>query len=168
MNYSFSIPKLLDNMGVLYRMAKRKLILTALLSGIKRTTVNSTLTPGDVDTSLHIQFADFRQFVLLRTSYNSQQIKLKGLLNRLFDPTLKRIQVVTLSDVVRTSYMQGGDVAPGSEVVYFNTGKYYSGGGVLLSGQINVPIELAAKEAEIKAWVDYYIFYDKNYTITYF
>jgi hypothetical protein len=155
-------------MGVLYRMAKRKLILTALLSGIKRTTVNTTSTPGDTDTSLYVQFAAFRDFVFIRTSYNSQQIKLKGLLNRLFDPTLKRIQVVTISDVIRTNYLQGGIIAPGTEIVYLNQGKYLSSGGVLLSGQINVPIELIHKEGEIKAWVDYYIFFDKNYSITYF
>jgi hypothetical protein len=166
MNYIWNMTKWVTmQLPTLLRKPKRTAFIVSILAPIKRTDIEG----GDTDKSLYAQFMAFREFVSLRVNYNSQQGSLVVLLNKLFDPALKRIRLNTINDTKEISYAFGDEVLPGFELIYANsTPPHYAvDGTAIYDGEILVPIELQGKEAEIRAWVSYHIFLDKNYKITY-
>jgi hypothetical protein len=111
-------------------------------------------------------FNAFRGFVYLRVNYNSQQRCLAYLLNILFN-TGTQITVKTISDTQSLYYGFGGDIPAGFNLIYGDAipVRYGSNGQPKLQGEVIAPLSLTGREGEIRAWVDYVIFADKNYKI---
>lgn len=112
-------------------------------------------------------FDAFRAFVDLRLNYNSQQRSLAYLLNKVFE-TGTQIKVRTVSDTFSVNYLFGQPIVPtGGERVYLSTTNpfYLRSSGANLKGEIICPASLINREGEIRAWVDYVIFADKQYKV---
>ncbi len=168
MNYNWNIKQWITMyLAGQSRKPKRIGILTALLANIKQSTGSAT--------TLYVEFVEFMQYCRLRTRYNVQQGSLEALLNKLFDATNNRIYLVTAADTFVTNYGQvvgddipviygklGGEARP---TIYGYISADYANN---YDGYIYVPSELAAREAEIKKWVDSNIFLGKTYKINYF
>lgn len=168
--YDWDIVKWLNMyLPALLRAPKRMGILAAILGPLKQTISNSEGT-------LWLQFADFREFVNLRTRYSIQQASLQALLNKLFDPDLKRIYLVTETDILSINYGRVDGDTDSIPNVYGTLGNTEPAAyGVVaadaeaeFNGYVHVPIGLQTREAEIKAWVDYYIYLSRTYKIIYF
>lgn len=149
------------------RQPKRTGILVALVANIKQAT-------GSANT-LYNQFTELRNYAALRTRYNCQQGSLQALLNKLFDPSLNRIYLVTAADTLVTNYgsitgddhttiygKTHGETVP---VIYGYTAADYN---LLFDGYVYCPVALMPREAEIRKWVDFNIFLGKTYTVKYF
>lgn len=152
MNYSWNITKWVKMyLPAMLRKPNRIGIAIALLAGIKW---------------LYADFNTFRAFVYLRVKYTSQQRSLAYLLNKVFN-TGTQIKVNTLSDVQVIYYGFGGDIPVGYELLYGDPDPmiYGSDGQPRLQGEIIAPASLVNKEGEIRAWVDYVVFADKNYKV---
>lgn len=151
MRYSWNIPKWVAMyLPYILRAPNRIGLAISLLSGIQ---------------FFYTQFNVFRAFVYLRIKYNSQQIVLAYLLNKVFEST--SIRVNTLSDASAVVYAFGDTIPLGYELQYskISAPVYAADGAPRLQGEIIAPASLISKEGELKAWVDYVVFADKNYTI---
>jgi hypothetical protein len=126
-------------------------------------------------------FRDYRDAVILKTSYTSQQGSLSALFNKIFaaDIGLKRFTIRTFSDIKPKYYAPIIDdsvvlddpiyVGLSSEV---ETQPKYVGFGFEYNNAksfvINAPIEVMPREAELKSWANYYRFESKEFIINYF
>jgi hypothetical protein len=130
---------------------------------------------------LHTSFIAYRASVILRTNYSCQQGSLSILLNKIFadDIGTKTFSIDTVSDIKPKYYAPvASDTSGLFEPVYSGMGSEadfqkinvgfgseYNNG---LSFIVNAPIEAIGRESEIKAWVNYYRFATKQFTIKYF
>lgn len=156
----------------LLRKPVREAILTSLLAGIKRSDVGEE---PDSDKSLYKQFTDFMLFVNTRVRYNSQQKSLTALLNKLFDTSLKRIYLVTSSDIIEVIYGKyGGEMidtiygkreGESAAAIYGHRAPEFEN---VFDGYVYVPDGLQDRESEIKAWVNYNLFLGQSYKIIYY
>lgn len=168
MNYNWNILTWINNMlPVRLQKPNRIGIIATLIANIKQST--------GTDNTLYNQFVEFMLYCRLRTRYNIQQGSLQALLNKIFDPSLNRIYLVTTSDIIVTPY--GQDAEENTEVVYgkeagdsFETAYAYTDEDYenAYDGYVYIPAELEPKEAEIRTWIDYNIFLSKRYRINYF
>ena len=156
----------------LHRKPKREAILTGLLAGVKRSDVGEE---PDSDKSLYRQFIDFMLYVNLRVRYNSQQKSLTALLNKVFDASLKRIYLVTSSDIIEHLYgkhsgemvvtIYGKKGGESGAAIYGHRAPEFNN---VFDGYVYVPYDLVEQEAEIKSWVNYNLFLGQSYKIIYF
>jgi len=127
----------------------------------------------------------YNEFIILiddinnRTRYNSSQKALTSLLNKLFDPTLKRIYIDTVADEYQVYYQpiigeSLGDMVPlyqpiiadtdtPAPLYQLNIAEYI----LIVDFIVYVPTSLAAQEGNIKAWVNYYRFASLTFKIIY-
>lgn len=107
--------------------------------------------------------------------YSSQQGVLQSLLNQIFDPTEKRIKVVTIADLVPDVIIyHDGEVEPIEQLLYFDVESesspiVYQDGETdgLADYKIIVPVLLNSEESKIVFWVNRYNLADKKYQIEY-
>jgi hypothetical protein len=129
--------------------------------------------------TIHASFITFKNDVLFRSSYNSQQGSLTALLNKVFadDIGLDRITIVTVSEFKSKYYAPlGSDSSDLKPALYAGLGTE-SGDPIYVGFAteynnidfiVYAPTEVEAREAEIKAWVNYYKFAGKQFKIIYF
>ena len=164
MRYTFNIEKWISqNIANSKRLPKNLKILKVLLSPIS---------------TVHAAFVQVRLDILFKVSYSCQQGSLTALLNRKFaqPDSLKVFRIETIDDLRKKYFFPDSDevsiiyppvyVGKGSEPtvnpMYIGSGKEYDDS---TSFVLYVPIELQAKENEIRAWVNYYRFVSKNFKI---
>lgn len=124
--------------------------------------------------TLYNEFIEFKREVDFKTQYSCQQKSLESLLNKKFDPVLKRIKIITSSDLKEIYYsFNSGEVNPSliysnfsSEVI--STPRYsFNSEELTNSFRFVVRIPSALDEdsikAQMKAWVDYYRFQSFNF-----
>lgn len=109
-----------------------------------------------------------------RIKYNSQQKVLESLLNTLFDPSLKRIRIVTTTDIMPPVIIYDDTENPDHAIIYDESEAI---DGPILYDQdeidanydfrIMAPAALSGQESKILAWVERYRIGSKKYTIIY-
>ena len=110
-----------------------------------------------------------------RVKYNSQQKVLASLLNKLFDPTSKRIRVETISDLTHPVVLYFDSEIPEASDIYFDSETdpeddiltFISEDAAQKDFRVFVPTALSSSEEQIKAWIRRYILADKQYEIIY-
>lgn len=166
MNYAFDIEKWL-NLVLSYFYRKTNIIkfLKALLTGVQTT---------------HTNFIAYRAEILFKASYSCQQKSLAALLNKIFAADLggELFSLQTTSDIKPKYYHPlGSDGSALTDPLYaglgseLNTQPLYAGFGSEYNESISfivyAPSGCAAREAEIKSWVNYYRFESKDFKIIY-
>jgi hypothetical protein len=165
MNYSFDVSKWLKLvLPACYRKTRLIAFFEALLCPLQ---------------SLHTSFVKFKNDILFRTSYNSQQGSLIALLNKVFadDIHAKRFTILTVSELKRKYFApvstDNSDLEPdlyvglgteSREPIYVGLAYEYDNIYFL----VYAPSEVIGRETEIKAWVNYYKFAGKSFKIIYF
>lgn len=109
-----------------------------------------------------------------RIKYSSQQKVLASLLNKIFDPSLARIRVVTITDLMPPVILYDDIENPDHPIVYDEDEGIQ--GPILYDEdemdsaydfKVIVPASLSGSENRIRAWVERYRIGSKNYTIIY-
>lgn len=108
-----------------------------------------------------------------KIKYNSQQKILEGLLNKLYDSSLRRIRVETIADLAPPVILYHDAEEPTGPVLYFD-GESADGPILMHDGEesaydfrVLVPTSLTSSEAQIKSWINRYKLADKTYIIIY-
>lgn len=110
-----------------------------------------------------------------RVKYNSQQKVLASLLNKLFDPTSKRIRVETVSDLIGAVVLFHDTELPEASVIYHDSEtepvpviiNHDSETAAAVDFRVFVPTSLTGDEDRIRAWINQYKLADKQYEIIY-
>lgn len=112
-----------------------------------------------------------------RTRYNSSQKALEGLLNKLFDPTLTRIYINTVSDDTTIYYQPLSTETPTGydRITQVNIADGITAGikyqlniaeyTTIVDFIVYVPTALAAQQSLITVWVNYYRFASLTFKI---
>lgn len=124
--------------------------------------------------SLFNEFADFKTEMDFRTQYNCQQKSLESLLNKRYDPVLKRIRIITTSDLKAIYYsFNSTEINPNlgysrfsSEIIVspryiFNAEELSS--SVRFVVRIPAALDNETVKSQMKSWVDYYRFQSFNF-----
>jgi hypothetical protein len=106
--------------------------------------------------------------------YSSQQLALQSMLNKLFDPTLSRIRIVTVADLVPdTNIYHDSEFDPAQALIYHDSELdiapiiYHDSEDLAADYLVYVPTSLSASNAQIDAWISRYNIATKLYTIIY-
>jgi hypothetical protein len=160
MKYGFNLNKLVDLLLPFWlRKPNRVKLYISLMEPVR---------------SLYNEFIEFKREVDFKTQYSCQQKSLESLLNKKFDPVLKRIKIITSSDLKEIYYsFNSGEVNPSlihgkfsSEVI--STPRYSFNSEELTSSfrfVVRIPSALDedSTKAQMKAWVNYYRFQSFNF-----
>ena len=162
MNYNWDIVKWIKLvLGSLWR-TNRALLMKCLLQPIIR---------------MYNEFIAVMDDINNRTKYNSSQKVLTALLNKLFDPTLKRIYIDTVADDTTVYYQPLSTETPvGYEMIRqvniadgITTGIQYELNiaefVTIVDFIVYVPAALTAQQSTITAWVNYYRFASLTFKI---
>lgn len=131
--------------------------------------LNALLTPlKTAQTDLETLYADLD----FKVKFTAQQRVLASLLNKLFDPTDKRIRIATISDLLPEVLVYFDNESPDGHLLYFDS-ESADGPFINFDSEENeydfivyVPTALTADEEKIKAWVRLYS--SKPFQIIYF
>lgn len=129
--------------------------------------INSCTAPIN---SAHKSFMIFRKDANYRVMHNSQICYLQKMLNDKFDNSLRRIKVQNVPPRIPLWVYYPEDDKP--KYIYneedektlflYNTGDYYNE----FDFEVTIPLVLLEFENQMKAQINYYKLYSKNYKIT--
>ncbi len=127
---------------------------------------------------LHNDFLSFRLSSLYKVKHNSQVVYLQAVLNDTFDPIFRRIRIANAVIKEPVWFYEPQDDKPvwfyepqDDKPVYFLEESEFAGGGVdftVLVPRDLQPVDnsqLSALLTKMKAQIDYYKLYSKNYEI---
>ena len=117
-------------------------------------------------------FNVYRPDVVERAKYNSQTIVLEYILNKKFDPTLKRIYIVNFLTILRYVYIYKKSenkptyIYKKSEAkpLYLFKGSEYA---IDFDFIVHCPVTLAGQDKQVRAEIDKYKVAGVNYTVIY-
>lgn len=108
-----------------------------------------------------------------KVKFSSQQQVLAGMLNLLFDSTLKRIRIETIADLAPDAVLIFDSEGTEGAVIYFDSESpdgaaiYFDDEESLYDFNVYIPTALSVSEAKIISWINRYKLADKTFQIIY-
>jgi len=151
------------------------MLLTSFRKTVNRILVKALIKPVAL---LHSDFISFRKDSLYKVRHNSQIVYMEAMLNDNFDPILRRIRIVNTVFKVPVYFYEPQESREvwfyrpeDNRPVYFSEPNEFIGEGVDFSVCVPPTLQPIALSREIafttrmKAQIDYYKLYSKNYNI---